>query len=457
MLVLTGADLVLPDRIQSAGTLVIDGGRIVDIGSASFAPYASAFAPSDIAALRRDRPIAPNAPTAPTAPIAPTAPNAPAAPNAPIAPAAPTAPISSVDLRGHTIVPGFIDVHVHGLEGIDTLDGHDAIATIAQRLPKYGVTAFCPTTVACVPQALREALDEVSTLLSDSSHLRARVLPAHLESNFINPQYKGAQPAACLRMPPARSGAMGLSRRSGEAAKADAFDGADIVDEIDRAGASVGIVTLAPELDGALDLIRHLAGNGRRVSLGHSGATLEEARAAIAAGARHATHLFNRMPPINHREPGLVGAILTSDEIAAEVICDGVHVHREMVRMAIATKGVKRMMAITDGVAAAGLSDGASASLGGRRIRVRSGAAYLEDGTLAGSIATMDGVFRFLVRDVGLSLPEAACLCATTPATELGLTNVAVIARGALANLVVLDGDLRVKQTYIAGDLAYSR
>ena len=121
------------------------------------------------------------------------------------------------------------------------------------------------------------------------------------------------------------------------------------------------------------------------MSLGHSGATVDEARAAIAAGAHHATHLFNRMPPLGHREPGLVGAILTSDEISAEVICDGVHVHPDMVRMAIAAKGVQRMMAITDGVSAAGLPDGAPASLGGRRLRVDKGAAYLEDGTLAGS------------------------------------------------------------------------
>ena len=121
---------------------------------------------------------------------------------------------------------------------------------------------------------------------------------------------------------------------------ADDFDGRDILAEIDAAGDSVGIVTLAPELEGALDLIRHLVSRGRRVSLGHSGATLEQSRAAIAAGARHATHLFNRMPPLGHREPGLAGAILTSEEVAAEIICDGVHVHRDMVRMAIAAKGV---------------------------------------------------------------------------------------------------------------------
>ena len=220
------------------------------------------------------------------------------------------------------------------------------------------------------------------------------------------------------------------------------FDGRDILAEIEIAGDSVGIVTLAPELDGALDLIRRLVSRGRRVSLGHSGATLAQSRAAIEAGARHATHLFNRMPPLSHREPGLAGAILTSAEVAAEIICDGVHVHRDMVRMAIAAKGAARMMAITDGVAAAGLPEGSTASLGGRTIRVRNSAAYLEDGTLAGSVATMDRVFRFLINDVGLSLNDAAQLCATTPASELGLTDMGSIIKGAIADLVVMDRDL---------------
>jgi len=252
-----------------------------------------------------------------------------------------------------------------------------------------------------------------------------------------------------------------LPRRSdmSDGAKAGAGDflGRDIVAEIDAAGTSVGIVTLAPELEGALDLIGHLVSRGRRVSLGHSGATLAQARAAIDAGARQATHLFNRMPPLGHREPGLAGAVLTSEAIAAEIICDGVHVHRDMVRMAIATKGATRIMAITDGVAAAGLSEGSTASLGGRTIRVKNSAAYLEDGTLAGSVATMDRVFRFLINDVGLSLNDAAQLCATTPASELGLTDTGALTKGAIADLVVLDRDLTVKHTYIAGTLVYSR
>jgi N-acetylglucosamine-6-phosphate deacetylase len=400
MIVLAGADLVLETGVQAHGTLVIDGDRIVDLAGKSGVTGA-------------------------------------------------------VDLRGCVVAPGFIDVHVHGVEGIDTLGGGDAIARIAERLPKFGVTAFCPTSVACPPVQLREMLQSVAAVRAGNG-AGARVLPAHLESNFINPAYKGAQPENCLREPPRlRQGVSGgrLRQGSGEPGEHGDFNGEDIVDEIDAAGAAVGIVTLAPELDGALELIAHLISHGRRVSLGHSAATLEQARAAIAAGARHATHLFNRMPPLNHREPGLAGAVLTSEEVAAEVICDGVHVHKDMVRMAVAAKGVSRVMAISDGVAAAGLRGGARATLGGRDITVRDSAAYLDDGTLAGSIATMDRVFRFLVRDVGLSLPDAARMCATNPAAELGLRDAGRIATGAIADLVVLDRDLHVKQTYVGGRL----
>jgi N-acetylglucosamine-6-phosphate deacetylase len=398
MIVLSGADLVLPGAVQREGTLVIDGERIGALGARG---ATGALGAGD----------------------------------------------TEVDLHGHVVVPGFIDVHVHGLEGLDTLDGGNVIAEIAQRLPKFGVTGFCPTTVACAPDALREVLKSIAALRSAKGG--AKVLPAHLESNFINPEYRGAQPIGCLRSPLGALGALGASG-------AEDFDGRDIVVEIDAAGDSVGIVTLAPEMEGALDLIAHLVSHGRRVSLGHSGATLTQARAAIDAGARHATHLFNRMPPLGHREPGLAGAILTSNQVAAEIICDGVHVHRDMVHMAIATKGATRMMAITDGVAAAGLPEGATASLGGRTIRVRNSAAYLEDGTLAGSVATMDGVFRFLINDVGLSLNDAALLCATTPASELGLIDTGSLTTGALADLVVLDRTFTVKRTYVSGRLVYN-
>jgi N-acetylglucosamine-6-phosphate deacetylase len=416
MIVLSGADLVLPDRLLSAGTLIIDEGRIVEIRAGSVNGAHSAFA-----------------------------------------------------LHHHYIVPGFIDVHVHGVEGIDTLAVGDAIEAIAGRLPRYGVTAFCPTTVACGPDPLRRMLDQVR-LARATPPRGARVLPAHLESNFINPEYRGAQPAACLRAPRGAwktedHSAKALAERHASAsAKAPAdgsderdFSAADILSEIERAAPDIAIVTLAPELDGGLELIAWLTSRGHRASLGHSGATYDEALAGIAAGARHATHLFNRMPPLGHRAPGLAGAVLQAEDVAAELICDGVHVHPAMLRAAIAAKRPSRIFAITDGTAAAGLPSGARASLGGQTITAGADAAYLDDGTLAGSVLTMDRAFEVLVTRVGLSLVDAATLCATTAARELGLVGHGVLVPGAAADLVVLDEHLAVVQTDVGGQLVYSR
>lgn len=375
-----GATLVLPDRLVPEGQLVVENGRIAEIS--------------------------------------------------------PTALPGGRDLHGHFIVPGFIDVHVHGVEGIDTLDGGDAIARLAERLPRYGVTAFCPTSIACPPRELTGMLEGVRAAREAATPRSSRVLPAHLESNFINPDFKGAQPAPCLRKP--------HDAPEGE------FSGREILDVIAAARPDVGIITLAPEIEGVLDLIAQLVREGHRVSLGHSAATYEEARAGILAGATHATHLFNRMMPLNHRHPGLTGAVLESDEIAAEIICDGVHVHPAAVRTAVAAKGTAKVMAITDGTAGSGLGRGERASLGGRRITVGD-AAYLDDGTLAGSTLTMDAAFRMLVRGMGLSLIDAAQLCATTPARELGLHGCGCIAPEAVADLVVLDAELRVVETYVAG------
>ena len=403
MIVLSGATLVLPDRLLSPGTLVIDDGRIAEIRSD--AP-ASGHAPSQFA------------------------------------------------FHGHYIVPGFVDVHVHGVEGVDSLDPDDSIASMAERLPRYGVTAFCPTTVACAPDALRHVLAQVRRARAIPMPRSARVLPAHLESNFVNPEYRGAQPASCLRSPRSALGAGG----AGKAGRGDTeFTGADILAEIERAAPDVGIVTLASELDGGLDLIRWLTGRGHRVSLGHSAATFEQATAAIAAGARQATHLFNRMPPIGHRAPGLAGAVLQAEEVAAELICDGAHVHPAMVRAAIAAKQPSRVMAITDATAVAGLPPGARGALGGQPIVAGETTALLPDGTMAGSLVTMDRVFQMLVGAAGQSLVTAAVMCATTPARELGLVGYGVLAPDASADLAVLDANLSVVQTYVGGHLVYAR
>ena len=395
MIVLSGASLVLPDRMLSPGTLVVDGDRIADVRGDAPAGHAALF-------------------------------------------------------HGHYIVPGFVDVHVHGVDGIDALDGAEAVASIARRLPRYGVTAFCPTTVACEPGPLRALLDQVRLAREQPAPASARVLPAHLESNFINPEYRGAQPLGCLRVPRIAGGSSG-SRGSG------AFTAQDILDEIARAEPDDGIVTLAPELDGGLDLVAALSARGHRVSLGHSAATYDEAVAAIAAGARQATHLFNRMPPLHHRAPGLAGAVLQADEIAAEIICDGVHVHPALVRAAIAAKRPSRMLAITDGTAAAGLPVGSRAQLGGQEIIALDSAAYLADGTLAGSTLTMDRAFRMLVERIGLSPVDAATLCATTPARELGLVGHGVLKSDTMADFVVLDAEFTVVQTYVGGQLVYTK
>jgi N-acetylglucosamine-6-phosphate deacetylase len=397
MIRLSGADLVLPDRVVSGGTLVVEGERIAEV-----LPAAGGGEDHGGVAFR---------------------------------------------FPDHYIVPGFIDVHVHGVEGIDALDSAEAIARIAERLPRYGVTAFCPTSIACDPATLRRMLGGVRMARTTRAPGGARVLPAHLESNFINPEYKGAQPATCLRSP----------RPDVRGPKADGdWAGREILDEIAAARPDVGIVTVAPELDGALDLIRDLVAHGHHVSLGHSGATYDEATAGIRAGARQATHLFNRMPPIGHRAPGLAAAVLESDEVVAELVCDGVHVHPAMMRVALAAKRAEGIMAITDGTAGSGLPPGSSALLGGRRISVRD-AAYLDDGTIAGSTLTMEGAFGRLVSLVGVGLSDAATVCSTTPARALGLQGFGLIAPGAIADFVVLDRDLRVVQTWIAGTLAFDR
>ncbi len=231
----------------------------------------------------------------------------------------------------------------------------------------------------------------------------------------------------------------------------EGFGADDILAVMQTARPDVGIVTLAPEIDGGLELIGDLARVGCIVSLGHSAASFDEGQAAIHAGAKQATHLFNRMAPMGHREPGLAGAVLQSVEIAAELVCDGYHVHPGMLRVAIAAKGSDRVMAITDGTAGAGLAPGARARLGGRMITVTDQASFLDDQTLAGSTATMDRVFRVLTGVVGLSLIDAAILCATTPARELGLHGHGVIADGAIADLAVLDERMHVVQTLVGG------
>jgi N-acetylglucosamine-6-phosphate deacetylase len=386
--ILSGASVVLPDRILHPGTVVIEDGRIASVEPGS-RPSGS------------DQGL--------------------------------------IDCTRHFIVPGFIDVHVHGLEGADALDGAGGVAALAARLPRYGVTAFCPTSIACAPDPLREMLDAIRVARHGPSG--ARVLPAHLESNFINPEYCGAQPVECLRLP---RGAVADGR----------FTGDDILAVIHAARGDVGIMTVAPELEGVIDLIPDLVAAGIYVSLGHSGASYEQALAAIEAGATQATHLFNRMTPLGHRLPGLAAAVLESDRVTAEIICDGVHVHPAMLRVAVAAKGPDRIMAITDGTAGSGLPVGTRTFIGDRPITIGD-VARLDDGTIAGSTLTMDKAFRNLVRELRMTILDAARCCATSPADALGLAAVGRVCEGWIADLTVLDEQLQVRSTFVGGELVW--
>ena len=403
MILLAGADLILPNQVLSGASLLLDDDRIAAIEPRVIETPAGA---------------------------------------------------TRVDLAGSLVVPGFIDVHVHGVEGFDVLDGPQATVEVAARLPRYGVTAFCPTSIACDPATLAMMLRAVSVSQREARADHARVLPAHLESNFINPDYNGAQPRECLRLPPFQgSGVPGFQRSKVHNHDQANFTGADILSVVATHREQVGIITLAPELDGGIELVRQLVAAGHRVSIGHSGATYETTMAAIDAGVSHATHLFNRMTPMTQRAPGVPGAVLRSEQVRAEIICDGFHVHPALLTVACRAKGAAGIIAITDGTAGSGLPGGSRTRLGGRSIRVTDRSAELEDGTLAGSILTMDGAFRSLVGQAGASLVDAARMCATTPAEQAGLTDAGQIAVGKTADLVVLDSALRVRQTYLRGRL----
>ena len=392
MLIFDGASLVLPDRILSPGRLVIDGDRIVEIGPGS----------------------------------------------------------EGGPLSGAWIVPGFIDVHVHGLLGEDVQSSPVRVAAMASHLPRFGCTSFSPTTFACPPSTLEMVARGIEDIMVAPSPEAARVLPAHLESNFMAPDYRGAQPLSELCLPP---GAPADMATPGTAVD---FGAADIMAVIAAHRSAIGTITLAPELPEALTLVRDLVAHGHAVSLGHSGATLEEARAGIEAGARRATHLFNRMPPLTHRAPGLIGAVLDDDRVAVELICDGYHVHPVVMKAAIRAKRPERVMAITDGLAGAGLAEGSRFDLGGRTVTVREQACFLDDGTLSGSRLTMDRVFANLVEMVGVTPLEAAMMTATVQARTLGLSDRGRLAEGLLADLVVLDADWCVRQTLIGGAVVYA-
>ncbi|MEA2251272.1 MAG: N-acetylglucosamine-6-phosphate deacetylase [Solirubrobacteraceae bacterium] len=328
-------------------------------------------------------------------------------------------------LDGAWVVPGFVDVHVHGGAGGSYTTAH---AEDARRAAAFHRTRGTTSTVASVVTA---PLEEMAAAVATLAGLVAEGIldGVHLEGPWLNPARRGAQSERDMRAP----------------------DPAELERLLAAGDGAVRMVTIAPELPGGLDLVRRAAAAGLVVAVGHSDATAAQAEEAFAAGATHVTHLFNALRPLHHREPGVAGAALAHPTVTCELICDGIHVHDGAVRLAARAAGAHRLLAITDATAAAGMGDG-TYRLGPMTVVVRGGVAELEDGSsLAGSVLTMDRAFARLVRDVGLEVEEAAAMTAGTPARVLGLRDVGVIASGCRADLAVLDEDLGLRAVMAAG------
>ncbi len=339
------------------------------------------------------------------------------------------------DLTGMILSAGFIDIHIHGMMGVDTNKASaEDFKRLSAEAAKHGLTALVPTTVACPPEELRRVLENVRTANKEGTP-GARLLGVHLESNFISMDFKGAQPPGAIFSP-------------------NDMAAWQITPLLDEYADEVLIVTLAPELPGATDMIHWLRERGIIASLGHSAANYDQAVAGFAAGATHATHLFNAMAPMHYRNPGLVGAALENDAVFTEMVCDGVHVHPAVIATVITAKGAERFVPVSDGTEGAGMREG-EFLLGGQHVTVKDGIARLDSGTIAGSTTTMDAILRLLVERVGWDLGEALTMCSTTPAEALEMHSVGRIAPGAFADLVVLNEGLQVRMTFVNGKLVY--
>ncbi|MCS6843033.1 MAG: N-acetylglucosamine-6-phosphate deacetylase [Caldilineales bacterium] len=337
----------------------------------------------------------------------------------------------ALDAAGLLAAPGFIDLQLNGAFGRDVTADPDAIWDVAAQLPRYGVTAFLPTVITSPPEQLARA-QAVLAAGPPPGWRGATPLGLHVEGPFLNPAKKGAHNPAYLRMP-----------------TLDA-----VADWSPQTG--VRLVTLAPELSGALPVAEALSRRGVLVGAGHSAATYEQALAGFDAGVRYGTHLFNAMPPLLHRDPGLAAALLTDPRITVGLIVDGVHVHPAVVRLAWRALGPGRLNLVTDAMAALGMPPG-HYCLGDFPVAVDGAVCRLADGTLAGSVLSLDQALRNLIAFAGCRLEDALQTVTVTPARALGLAHQrGRLAVGCAADLVLLSPDLRVRATIVAGELVYA-
>jgi N-acetylglucosamine-6-phosphate deacetylase len=339
-----------------------------------------------------------------------------------------------LDFPGLILAPGFIDIHIHGGAGRDAMEASEsALAMIELQLVKHGVTAYLPTTVTARNEKILGALDGLAKSIAAPNRKAGRASPLgiHLEGPFISHEKRGVHPPENL-IPPSPQ----AFERFWQAA-----------------AGTIRMMTVAPELPGAVETIRHARTLGVHSSLGHSNATYLEAQAGISAGADHATHTFNAMRPLDHRDPGILGAVLETNELTADIIADGIHVHPSVLNLFLRAKGADHAILITDAISATGMPDGVY-KLGGLEVQVSNGRCEYQ-GKLAGSVLTLDRAIRNVMAFAGWELQHAVKLATLNPARLLGILDErGLVATGRRADLVVLTPEGKVVHTILGGEIA---
>jgi len=339
-----------------------------------------------------------------------------------------------LDFGDAVLSPGLLDIHNHGGAGHDVMEASaDALPAIERLLAQHGVTSYVPTTVTAPLDVTLAALERLANRIEAAEEcrnvggLRAEPRGIHIEGPFLSHRRRGVHPQENLLKPTLQT-----FERFWQAARGH-----------------IKMMTIAPELDGAAEVIAEASARGVCVSLGHSDADLRQARAGVAAGARHATHTFNAMRPLNHRDPGILAEVLTNSELTADVIADGFHVDPAVVKLFLHAKGPERAVLITDGTAGTGMPPG-QYRMGTFEFEVRDGKC-LANGVLAGSLLTLDQAVRNAITYAGWSLQQALRAATLNPAQILNLADTGSLKPGARADLLVLSSSGEVRQTVIAG------
>jgi N-acetylglucosamine-6-phosphate deacetylase len=345
-----------------------------------------------------------------------------------------TVPSGAEEVRAteYTAIPGFVDVHIHGAGGHDVMEASEsALSKITGRLAAFGTTSLLATTITASADDTCRAVEGISRYISgqyQTNEARAEILGIHFEGPFLSKERRGVHPQEWLQLPSAEVLQRFLQAASGNAR----------------------ILTIAPELLGAMPCIDAARSLGMVVSLGHTDATYEQARAAVAHGAHHATHVYNAMRPFTHRDPGVLGAVLTTPEVSAELIADCVHVDEIAMKILLQAKGAERVILISDGISATGMPDG-TYMLGGLEVTVSGGVCRNAEGRLAGSTLTLDRALRNIVR-LGIPLVDAVRMLTLNPATLLGIEfKKGALRTGADADIVLLNDGLEIARVWARG------